>query len=134
MPDTITNIGTRAFEYCSALNTINSDEIGTFNLPNSITNFDTEAFYGVSVVNLIIPDSVITIGQHAFSVNNKLETVAFGKNVKTIGVYAFYQDSNLIVTVPNTVTSINSTAFTGVKHVYYNGSVSGAPWGASTLN
>ena len=82
IPDSVTNIGDYAFEYCSSL--------------TSIT----------------IPDSVTSIGDWAFSGCSNLTSVTIGNSVTSIGDWTFYNCSGLTsVTIPDSVTSIGKEAF-----------------------
>ncbi|MBO7201407.1 MAG: leucine-rich repeat protein, partial [Bacteroidales bacterium] len=52
-----------------------------------------------------------------------------------MGSSAFYDCSGLTsVTIPNSVTSIGSSAFYNVRHIIYNGTATGRPWGALLVN
>ena len=44
---------------------------------------------------IVIPSSVVSIGEHAFSGNESLESITLTDSINEIGEYAFYQCSNL---------------------------------------
>jgi len=86
IPNSVTNIGSSAFEHCSCL--------------TSVT----------------IPNSVTAIGEEAFKGCSGLTSITIGNNVTSIGNRAFEECSSLTsVTIPNSVTSIGSSAFLGTK-------------------
>ena len=82
IPNSVTSIGTYAFEGCSSL--------------TSVT----------------IPNSVTSIGNYAFRECSGLTSVTIPNSVTSIGHWAFYRCSGLTsVTIPNSVTSIGDCAF-----------------------
>ena len=82
IPNSVTSIGSSAFDGCSGL--------------TSVT----------------IPNSVTSIGNSAFSGCLGLTSVSIGNSVESIGDYAFEDCSGLTsVTIPNSVTSIGGYAF-----------------------
>ena len=59
IPNSVTNIGDRAFSYCESLTNIN--------IPNGVTNIGESTFYFCkSLTNINIPDGVTNIGDDAF--------------------------------------------------------------------
>ena len=128
IPNSVTNIGARAFESCTNLTNVT--------IPNSVTSIGDFAFYGCSgltsmtipngvasipdsafancyaLTNVTIPDSVTNIGDFAFEGCFHLTSVAIPNSVTSIGDYAFYVCFGLTsVTIPNSVTSIGDYAF-----------------------
>ena len=101
----VTDIGSKAFEDCSWLKTVN--------IPNSVTTIGTYAFYGCSSLQTVnIPNSVTTIENSTFSRCSSLQTVNIPNSVTTIGAYAFSRCSSLqTVNIPNSVTYIGRCVF-----------------------
>lgn len=67
------------------------------------------------------------------------------KNIPSIGWAAFNECGKFEITIPDSVTSIGFQAFeldyasftdygSLGSHIYYNGTVSGSPWGANAIN
>ena len=138
IPNSVTNIGERAFYGCSSLTSVT--------IGSSVTTIGSLAFYGCSGLKSIeIPNSVTTIGGSAFygctdltsivvandnlkydsrdNCNAIIETASntlirgckntiIPNSVTTIGYNAFGDCRSLTsVTIPNSVTTIGSSAF-----------------------
>ena len=123
----VTIIPDYAFCYCTGLAAVS--------IPNSVTIIGSNAFsYCTALTSVTIGSGVTEIGPEAFINCTALTSVTFGSGVTEIGSHAFYYCTNLVVTVPNTVTTIGYYAFRRVKILYYQGSATGAPWGAIIYN
>ena len=105
--DTVTSIGSYAFENCSRLTSVT--------IPDSVTSIGAYAFYKCSrLTSVTIPDSVTSIGSSAFENCSRLTSVTISNGVTSIGDYAFYYCRGLTsVTIPDSVTSIGDGAFEG---------------------
>ena len=89
----------------------------------------------VNIVSITLPNTIKTIFGSAFANCTALASINIPSSVTYIGGYAFENCTALTtLTVPNSVTTINSNAFKDVFNVEYNGSATGAPWGAKHLN
>lgn len=81
IPDSVTSIGERAFLWCFSLSTVT--------IPNSVTTIGKRAFSGCGVQTVIISDGVTSIGEEAFLDCESLEEIVIGNSVKSIGSEAF---------------------------------------------
>ena len=126
--NSVTSIGNRAFEYCSSLTSVT--------IGNSVTSIGGSAFsYCSSLTSVTIPNSVTSIGSSAFSYCSSLTSVTIPNSVTSIGQSAFRGCSSLTsVAIPNSVTSIGNRAFYNVPNIVYDGSATGSPWGAKSVN
>ena len=127
IPDSVTNIGSGAFQYCnftsiaipdSVANIGNDTFYGCANLtsitiPNGVTSIEIYTFYGcTSLTSIIIPNSVTSIGDCAFRECTSLTSITIPESVVSIGDSAFMECSSLTdIIIPNSVTSIGECAF-----------------------
>ena len=124
--NSVTSIGDRAFLNCSGLTSVT--------IPNSVTSIGTYAFFGcTSLTSIEIPNSVTSIGWGAFDGCSGITSVvwnakhcnatSFGSQVDS---FTFGDEVELIpptlcsgmplltaITIPNSVTSIGYSAFSG---------------------
>ncbi len=109
---------------------------GTITIPNSVTGIGGYAFYGCTgLTSVTIGNSVTSIGEYAFCFCTSLTSVTIGNSVTSIGESAFSICTRLTsVTIPNSVTSIGNYAFSNVPNIVYNGTATGFPWGARSVN
>ena len=133
IPNSVTSIGNSAFYYCSGLTSVD--------IPNSVTSIGSKAFYGCGLTSVTIPNSVTTIESNVFdgcsgltqvtwnpktfpnftssnnpfgSAQTSIKNFIFGNEVQSIPAYLCYGMSKLTsVTIPNSVTTIGSKAFSG---------------------
>ena len=105
IPNSVTSIGTAAFESCS---------LTSITIPNSVTSIGSSAFASCSLTSVTIPNSVTSIGSSAFYNCSSLTSVTIPNSVTSIGGSFFYGCSSLTsVTIPHSVTSIEGNAFFG---------------------
>lgn len=89
-PNTISNIGSNAFENCTNLKTV-------LFLPDSKNDVTIEksAFSGTGISTLVLPDKLVSIGESAFANNIFLTKVTIPDSVEEIKSTAFANDKNL---------------------------------------
>ncbi len=137
IPGSVTNNGTTypvtaidddAFYRC--------EELTSVTIPTNVTSIGHAAFFicsGLTAVN--IPDGVTTINEFCFSSCRALSSITIPSSVTLIKHDAFYNCTGVAsITIPDGVTSIGSQAFYNVRNINYNGSATGSPWGAISIN
>ena len=118
IPNSVTSIGDFAFYGCSSLTSVT--------IPNSVTSIGDYAFYDCSgLTSVTIPNSVTSIGGAAFDGCSGLENIYVdpeNTNYSSIDGILYSKDATSIikvpatknnVTIPNSVTSIEGSAFRG---------------------
>ena len=121
------------------------------NIPNYFSGF-------YQLKTLILNDTIEIIGEGAFTLPY-INNIVLPKNLKKIGVMGFnsigigniksldfrdtqietlesrslYSNESLKIYLPTTVTTIASDTFGSNTTVYYNGTATGAPWGAKEV-
>lgn len=148
-PESVTYIGQEAFYKCTSLPVIDGIRYAdkylvsvvdtqnpTYTIKEGTLWIAENAFQNCSqLTSIVIPNSVQIIGAGAFSGRDKLTTVTIGSGVWRIQESAFFSCTSISsLEVPNTVTSIGESAFYNLPNVIYNGTASGSPWGARSLN
>ena len=103
--DSVTSIGSGAFQNCRSLSSIT--------IPDSVTSIGDNAFYGCySLSSVTISDSVTSIGRGAFRDCFSLSSITIPKGVTSIGDNTFSACYSLTsITLPDTLTSIDGSAF-----------------------
>ena len=131
IPNSVTSIENYAFSGCTSLKELRIENgEGTLSLGYNTYEYDNDGeglFYDCPLETLYLGRNLsYNTGSHCgyspFYNIDTLASVTIGKNVTTIGSYAFSRCSGLTsVVIPNSVTSIESYAFrgcTGLKTVY----------------
>ena len=151
IPNSVTNIGDYAFAECKELASIsipnsviyigkyafsNCESLIMVNIPNSVGYIGDCAFEQCKALTSIsIPNLITRIERGAFMYCKGLTSVTIPNSVTSIGNGAFAGCSGLTsVIIPNSVTSIEEYAFGQVRNIEYNGTATGSPWGAFTVN
>ena len=109
IPNSITSIGSHAFDACSGLTSIE--------IPNSVISIGSYAFSDCDyLTSIVIPNSVTSIGESTFSGCSGLTSIEIPNSMTSIGSWAFENCNNLTsVIIPNSVTFIGEGAFFGCK-------------------
>lgn len=131
LPSEVVTIGHKAFNGCSSL--------ALTSLPSGVTNIGNNAFANCSKLALTeLPSGVTSIDDYAFYYCTSLALTSLPSGVTNIGDAVFYNCSNLTsIVFEGTPTSIASNAFaaclnlTDIKVPWAEGTVAGAPWGAT---
>ncbi len=124
IPDTVTEIGSTAFQGCIEYSSFGGLLYVEF--PENLTKIGSNAFDGCSYlgdkdmaaiagniesVDIIIPDSVTEIGTEAFK-DCTFETIVLPKSLQEIQAYTFCECNNLKeIVVPENVKKISDNAF-----------------------
>jgi hypothetical protein len=86
IPDSVTEIGNRAFSGCTNLTSVT--------LPNSVTEIGNRAFSGcTSLTSITLPDSVTEIGEGTFNVDKdrtNLTSITIGADVELFETYVVF--------------------------------------------
>jgi Flp pilus assembly protein protease CpaA len=120
IPNSVTSIGSYAFEGCSHLTSVHISDIVAW-CKIAFSHWESNPLYyahhlylgGEEITDLIIPNSVTSIGDNAFTHCSGLTSVTIPKSVTSIGNYAFSNCGLTSVTIPNSVMTIGYQAFFG---------------------
>lgn len=108
---------------------------GTIVFDGELTTIGKEAFYETEIMSVAIPVGVEIIDTCAFYRCYDLTSVSLPYTIRKIGYMAFANCSKLSsITLPSNVTEIEEYAFSDVLNIIYDGSATGAPWGAAAVN
>lgn len=103
IPATVTQIGSSAFASNNNLESVQFSE--------GLLTIGDSAFAGCRIKSLSIPDSVTTLGMGAFSNNVVLSEIHLGTNITNIPETCFFSNALTSFEIPETVQSIGANAF-----------------------
>lgn len=105
IPNGVTEIGAKAFEFCRSMTSVT--------IPNGVTKIGDDAFSNcASLTSITIPNSVTEIGECAFMGCRSMASVTIPNSVTKIRTNTFCAcDSLTSVTIPSSVTEIEFFAF-----------------------
>ena len=103
LPESITEIGERAFDYCYSLRSVN--------IPESVTKIKDFAFAGTAVENIKLPGSLKALGACAFKGCRKLRSVSMADGISTICRSAFLSSAIENIVLPGSLEIIEDFAF-----------------------
>ena len=124
----VANIGRGSF--------LSTHELTSIDIPNSVTKIGEAAFYWCeNLSSIVLPTHLDTIGVEAFYGCESITSIEFPESLTFIGEWAFCGCSGLgSIVVPSGVTEIGESAFDQIFHITYEGSATGSPWGARSMN
>ena len=107
IPNSVTSIGSSAFNGCKGLTSIT--------IPSSVTSIGERAFEDCTgLTSITIPEGVTRIGNYAFMSCSGLTSITIPSSVTIIGKWTFFDCTGLTsITIPEGVTSIGDSAFRG---------------------
>ncbi len=131
IPSSVTSIASYAFQGCTGLTSIE--------IPSSVTSIASSAFKGCTgLTSIKIPSSVTSIGIDVFAGCTGLTSIEIPSGITSIGSGAFAGCAGLTsIEIPSSVMSIgngtfaNCTNLTSIVVHKAEGSITGAPWGAT---
>lgn len=105
-------------------------------VPDYKETIDTAEYSNGNMKIVVLPQTIINIGTRGFDQCTNLETIFIPNGVEIISGFAFRGCTKLNnIRLPASIKVINSLAFSdSVQHIFVpwnEGSVDGAPWGAT---
>lgn len=126
IPNTVTEIGERAFSNCLNLVSIvlstslqkisnamlqGCRSLTEITIPASVTEIGQDAFGGTGITHIIIPATVTVLGQNVLTQCSSLATIDIQANVTEIPASFAIESGRTSITLPNTVRMIGDAAF-----------------------
>ena len=130
IPNTVTEIGDRAFYYCEHLASITlplslqkiSDRVfarctslTSITIPAAVTEIGVDAFAGSGLTSITIPSTVTVLGSGAFASCESLTSMDIQANVTVIPDDFALECPLTSLTLPNTLQTIGASAFIKVS-------------------
>lgn len=116
IPETVTNIGERAFANCIKLETVT--------LPDSLTRIESYVFWGCSSLKHIkVPACLEENWSWGVFANSGLETIEFSDGIQVIPAYCFEGTNLKEIIIPESVQLIGYNAFkdcTQLERIFLN--------------
>ena len=111
IPEGVTSIYMRAFDFCSSVTSIT--------IPEGVTSIGLQAFNCCSsLASITIPDGVTSIAYDAFAGCSSLVSITIPESVTSIGDSAFSGCSSLeSITIPEHITNIDSLGLRSCKRL-----------------
>lgn len=130
IPDTVTEIGDGAFNYCEQLASIalpsglqkissrmlaDCRSLTSITIPASVTEIASQAFAGSGLTSITIPSTVTTLGSSAFNYCASLAHIDIQAHVIEIPEGFAEESGRTSVTLPDTVETIGRSAFISAR-------------------
>lgn len=116
LPEGITTIGARAFYDCESVSSIT--------IPEGVTSIGESAFHNCGFASVIIPNSVVNIEPYAFGLCYQLSSVILPNGITKLPYGLFVDGYSLKqITIPASVTEMESNVFPGCENVYLESSI-----------
>ena len=104
MPDTIEQIGSKAFSGCNCLESIC--------LSNKLTNISDSCFENTGLTSIVIPDGITCIGQYAFRSCQYLQSIIFPDSLESMYHMSVANCNGLTsVVIPSSLNYMDSYVF-----------------------
>lgn len=126
IPDTVTEIGEQAFQYCLGLTSFaippllqkipqymlqGCENITAITIPAAVTEIGANAFQDTGITSITIPATITTLGMNMLSGCVNLATINIQANVTEIPAGFAQESGRTSVTLPDTVETIGDSAF-----------------------
>lgn len=126
IPDTVTEIGESAFQYCLGLTSFvippllqkipkymlqACENITAITIPAAVTEIGESAFDSTGITSITIPATITTLGMNMLSGCTHLATINIQANVTEIPVVFAQESGRTSVMLPDTVETIGDSAF-----------------------